>query len=132
MLGENIAGAVPEAADSAFAVSASGTLGSAGVEARADVPNRRQVVIFPYEHTPRVATTFDVTFHLPDFGLVAYRDEDATGSYVNGDADSAGVSVVLALAGALREIGRARSRLLTWRMLRYVLFIYFLKSRAFV
>lgn len=102
MLGGNIAGAVPEAIDSANAVPA------AGVGTRADVPNRGQVVIFPYEHTPRVATTFDVTFHLPDFGLVTYRDGD-------GDGDSGDASGV---PGALREIGKARSRLLTWRMLR--------------
>lgn len=87
--------------------------------------------MFPYEHASAVATTFDVTFHLPNASLVACRaeavgaaamDEAGVGDGADiGFGEDAGVGDLAGVsAGALVEVGRVCSPLLTWRMLRFV------------
>lgn len=84
---------------------------------------RRQLAVFPYEHPADVATTFDVTFHLPDVALVAHACRDADPysrafdeSHASPNADVRGG--IQTEAGGVVEVGKVRSALLTWRMLR--------------
>ena len=88
--------------------------------------------MFPYEYASTVGTTFDVTFHLPDASLLACRAKavgtvamNEAGVGVDDGADirfgkDTGVGDLAGVgAGALVEVGRVRSPLLTWRMLRF-------------
>lgn len=75
---------------------------------------RRQLAVFPYEHPSPIATTFDVTFHLPDVGLVAHADPASSAAAPAGGGGGGGCNVI---SDAV-EVGEVRSTLLTWRMLR--------------
>lgn len=134
MLGENISGPVPVTADSLFE-EASTNVGKEGGERHTSAvaqargggapaegggkSYRRQLAVFPYEHPSPIATTFDVTFHLPDVRLVAHADhwDPATDATAPGAATGGGGGGGGGISGAV-EVGEARSTLLTWRMLR--------------
>lgn len=158
VLGRNISAPVPEAADSLFpSLNANpepevgggrdggnadgGGLGGGGGAAAGAA--RRQLAVFPFEHPSAVATTFDVTFHLPDASLVACRTEAVVGAAAEvgevgvgagggvgagvgaGVGEEAGASGLAGVnGGELVEVGRIRSPLLTWRMLRFVQVLY--------
>lgn len=83
---------------------------------------RRQLTVFPYEHPLPVATTFDVTFHLPDVGLVANANHGPPVTTAeeaeDGGAGGGGVRGGEEMSGTV-EVGEVRSTHLTWRMLRY-------------
>lgn len=138
-MGENISGPVPVTADSLFGEASTRLAGGervptdrpkgGGALAKGAEPlettttrgrkggrgegGRRQLAVFPYEYPSPIATTFDVTFDLPDVGLVADADrwDPAAGVGDGGGGGSGEIS------GAV-EVGEARSTLLTWRMLR--------------
>ncbi|CAM9294606.1 unnamed protein product, partial [Hapterophycus canaliculatus] len=109
VLGENISGPVPECADSFFAWPRQ----VAGRNAR------RQLVLFPYEHPSATATTFDVTFKLPDVALVAHegREPDPPTATAAASADACRSGQADIGEGGSFEVGKVHSTLLTWRML---------------
>ncbi|CAN0106966.1 unnamed protein product, partial [Ectocarpus sp. 12 AP-2014] len=86
---------------------------------------RIQLAVFPYEHPSDIATTFDVTFHLPDVALVAHACRDAVSdSRVFDESHAASNATDVrggaqTEAGGVVEVGKVRSALLTWRMLRF-------------
>ncbi|CAM9729590.1 unnamed protein product [Ectocarpus sp. 6 AP-2014] len=86
---------------------------------------RRQLAVFPYEHPSDIATTFDVTFHLPDVSLVAHACRDTVPDSRVFDESHAAPNAadvhggVQTEAGGVVEVGKVRSALLTWRMLRF-------------
>lgn len=103
-MGENIAGIAPEPAmPLSLSEDAISELGTGAIRRN---KQRRQLTLFPYEDPSPIATTFDISFQLPDIALVAYGDpaSECTAADVGG--------------AAVREVGTVRSRLLTWRMLR--------------
>ena len=119
MLGENITGPVPDVADAA-SLMGKPSRGGATIEGVWSGTSRRQLVTFPYQHKPLVAATFDVTFHLPAVDLVAFRDGPPNGA--SSSVDSCGGSntaAAMPVGRSSREVGRVRSRLVTWRMHRY-------------
>ncbi|CAM9181313.1 unnamed protein product, partial [Ectocarpus fasciculatus] len=148
VLAENISGPVPEVAESLFASSgltvgpwsaqadgseqgsstndtAANSRGEHTSEAVARTGRRRrQLAIFPYEHPSDIATTFDVTFHLPDVALVAHAGRDAVPDSRVFDESRAAPNAAdvggggQTEAGGVVEVGTVRSALLTWRMLR--------------
>lgn len=109
VVGENIAGVAPEPATllslySDFVTdNAMGERGMGGIRRN---KQRKQVTLFPYDNPSPIATTFDISFQLPDIALVAHGDS----------ADEFSAADVGDVAGC--EVGTVRSRLLKWRMLR--------------
>lgn len=85
--------------------------------------------MFPYEHPSPVATTFDVTFRLPDVSLVAHAGRDpaavrADEVHAQGAVGARGGGDGGDCAGERVEVGKVRSTLLTWRMRRFVAFFF--------
>lgn len=120
VLGENVAGPVPEPASPAHQTDGPpDTAGQMKAESMKTGATGRQAVVFPYEHAPAIATTFDIAFHLPDVTLVACTSDSSDDGF-SGVSGAEGAQSHDSGVSQDVQVGKLRSELVTWRMLRYV------------
>lgn len=83
----------------------------------------RQLVLFPYETKPAVATTFDVRFSLPDIAInaIAMDKNRAPASVPSVPPPPRKPAAGVGSDGQLRKVGSVHSSLVKWRMRRWLI-----------